>query len=186
MNRAFIDRFNISTKEWSRIQHFFYEKTVPAKTNLLYEGDIADQLFFVNRGMVRLWHNHDGKDITLQFFLENQMVSSFESFTQDIQSDFSIECVEETSVSIISKSNLQLLFSQYPSFKDIMLQQITKRFIDYTKYFLSRIEDSPQERFLRLERVNPELVDRVPDMYLASYLGITPVSLSRIRHRIKN
>ena len=66
------------------------------------------------------------------------------------------------------------------------MNQLSERFIAYTEYFLSRIKESPEKRYISLLEKRPELVRRVPDHYIASFLGITPVSLSRIKKRIKS
>ncbi|WP_461198846.1 cyclic nucleotide-binding domain-containing protein [Enterococcus sp. N249-2] len=73
---SFVDlliKYGIAKTDWG-------QKTIPAHTTLLYEGDIADNLYFIHSGALRLWHNVDGKDITFQFFFENQIVASYESF----------------------------------------------------------------------------------------------------------
>lgn len=169
---------------WPDIEKVLITKTVPAKTTLLYEGDVAQNLYLIKKGAVRLWHNDDGRDVTLQFFLEGQLVSSFESFYLAIESQYSIECLEECTILVLSKESLFSLMEQYSDIKDVLTRVICTRFIDYTSFFLSRIKDSPEKRYQHLMSEQPELLERIPHHYIASYLGITPVSLSRIRNRI--
>ena len=126
-----------------------------------------------------------GKDITLQFFFENQCVASFESFYTNRSSIFSIESVEETEVFIIDKTKILKLKEQYPSITEYILQMVSNRFIEYTKHFLSRIKDKPERRYISLKQMCPEVIARVPDCYVATYLGVTPVSLCRIKKRIE-
>ncbi|MCI1985162.1 MAG: Crp/Fnr family transcriptional regulator [Lactobacillus sp.] len=163
-----------------------HRRHVAAGADLLREGDRSTQLFFVAQGGVRLWHNDDGRDITVQFFFENQIVASFESFYLEKPSLFSITALEPTTVIAIDSAVLQRSLQQEPALLAAFTNHICQRFIDYTRYFLNRIEQSPESRYRSLVAADPALVARVPQHELASYLGITPVSLSRIRNRVKN
>ncbi|WP_461215976.1 Crp/Fnr family transcriptional regulator [Lacticaseibacillus sp. GG6-2] len=153
--------------------------------DLLREGDLAKHLFFVEEGCVRLWHNDDGRDITVQFFFENQAVSSFESFYLEQPSLFAITAVEPTTVMVVDGRVLKKTLEADPQALAAFTDRICRRFIAYTNYFLNRIEESPEARYRTLLADDPALVARVPQYELATYLGITPVSLSRIRNRVK-
>ncbi|MBC1553079.1 Crp/Fnr family transcriptional regulator [Listeria booriae] len=170
-------------KHWHEIQHLFIQKNFAPKTTLLLEGDISDYIFFINKGAVRLWNNDDGKDITVQFFLENQVVSSFESFYLKQPSNFSIETIENAQVTLLSRESLALLTTRFPTLNNVITNLVCERFIDYSNFFLSRIKDTPEKRYQDFIENNPALINRVPQHYIASYLGITPVSLSRIKNR---
>ncbi|WP_262316822.1 Crp/Fnr family transcriptional regulator [Lacticaseibacillus parakribbianus] len=156
-----------------------------AGADLLREGDPAQHLFFIEQGGVRLWHNDDGRDITVQFFFEDQVVASFESFYLKKPSLFAITAIEPTTVVTVDAAALQRVLDLEPTLMAAFTNHICHRFIAYTRYFLNRIEQSPEQRFRTLLATEPALVARVPQHELASYLGITPVSLSRIRSRIK-
>lgn len=185
MNEYFFNEFPEIEQNWVQIKHLFIEKEIRSKTTLLFEGMISKHIYFINKGALRLWNNDDGRDITVQFFFEDQVVSSFESFYLNKNSQFSIESIEDTNITILSKESLDLLVNEYPSFNQYITDIVCKRFIDYTNFFLSRIKDSPENRYYDLLKNNPTLLERVPHHYIASYLGITPVSLSRIRNRAK-
>jgi CRP-like cAMP-binding protein len=170
--------------KWDRCKGFFKVRTIPARTPLLREGDVARFMYFVKQGCLRLWFNKDGKDITFQFFMEGSGVSSIESFLRGQPSLFSLESVEPTTVVAISRTNWDRLHETYPQLREHFLQMLLRRMEDYGRLFLSRIKDSPAERYQALVREQPDLVARIPQHFIASYLGITPVSLSRIRARI--
>lgn len=161
------------------------QKSFPANTTLLLEGDVADKIYFIEKGAIRLWNNDDGREITFQFFFEGQVVSSYESFHLKKPSMFSIETIEKTDVLVLEKAKLDHLLNDSPALMKMMMDQLSERFIVYTEYFLSRIKESPEKRYRSLLEKNNELIERVPAQYLASFLGITPVSLSRIKNRIK-
>ncbi|MTD41622.1 cyclic nucleotide-binding domain-containing protein [Erwinia sp. CPCC 100877] len=186
MNSFFLKEIPELARDWDEIKSLFIEQEIPPNTTLLYEGDVANEIYFIETGALRLWNNDNGKDITFQFFFENQMVSSFESFYLEKPSNFSIESIEPTSITKLSKDSLKSLQVKYPSINAFITQKICERFMDYTNFFLSRIKDSPEKRYEQLLLTNPNLINRVQQYYIASYLGITPVSLSRIKARIHN
>ncbi|WP_125574059.1 Crp/Fnr family transcriptional regulator [Levilactobacillus huananensis] len=169
---------------WDKLGPLFVAKTVPAESTLLAEGEVATDLFFVMKGALRLWHNSEGRDVTLQFFFENQIVSSFESFYLDQPSAFSIESFEETQVLMLRKADFNRLRHTYPSIEPAITRFICERFIAYRNIFFTQLQDSPEDRYRQLVVDDPEILERVPLRLVASYLGITPVSLSRIRTRL--
>lgn len=185
MNSHFLNEMPEIKDNWEVIKHLFVEKNIPSKTTLLLEGDVASHVYFINKGALRLWNNDNGRDITVQFFFENQVVSSFESFYLCKESHFSIESIEDSCITILSKESLDILIDKFPRINQYITNIVCNRFIDYTNFFLSRIKDSPEKRYYDLINNNPTLIQRVPHHFIASYLGITPVSLSRIRTRTK-
>ena len=155
----------------------------PSKTTLLHEGEISTRLYFIKKGCLRMWFNNDGKDVTFQFFFEGQAVSSMESFFGRQPSIFNLETIEPSQVTFITKEGFDDLFVRFPELKDGFQQILIQRLSDYSKLFLSRIKDNPQKRYEELLQQHPEIIRRIPQHYIASYLGITPISLSRIRNR---
>lgn len=179
----FIDKLKQDKAKWDRIQESFVEQELAPKTTLLCEGELSQHIHFIRKGCLRQWFNKDGKDITFQFFFEGQAVSSIDSFLYNQPSIFAIESLEPTTLLSMSKEAFEQHLSAYPEIKDAMLEQVIQRFRVYMQLFLSRIKDSPQERYEDLLKNHPEIIQRVPQHYIASYLGITSVSLSRIRNR---
>lgn len=164
-------------------QENLIEKELPTKTLLLKEVNVATQLHVVQKGCLRLWFNKDGKGITVQFFFEGEVVSSIDSLINNEPSLFNIESIEPSQVVSINKEDMVRLFSSRPEWEAESQRFLYQRFKQYAQLFLSHIRDSPQERYENLVRNHPEIIKRVPLHYIASYLGITPVSLSRIRNR---
>lgn len=173
----------INDKEWSQFLHLFKEEEVPSKTVLLKEGAISQKAFYIEKGAVRAWFNNDGKDVTFQFFFERQGVSSIESFRTNQPSLLTIETIEPCILHSISKNDFQKILDSSPVIRQQIEEYNFQRLIFYQKLFLSRIKDNPEKRYKELLENNPEIFQRVPQHYIASYLGITSVSLSRIRNR---
>jgi len=178
-----LNKLQEDTTRWENIRHLFSEAGFPAKTILLKEGEIAGHIYFIKKGCLRLWFNDDGKDITFQFFFENRAVASIESFLKNAPSRFNLETIEPTSVLILPKESFNILMEEITELREGFQEIMMQRLENYTRLFLSRIKDNPQKRYLDLIENNPQIVQRVPQHYIASYLGITPVSLSRIRNK---
>ena len=178
-----IDKIKKDKTKWAKFTQNFAERKIPSKTILLSEGEIANQLYFIKKGCLRIWFNKDGKDITFQFFFEGGAVASIDSFLSNKPSMFTIESIEPSIILSINKDNFEQLLQTYTELKDGFQEILYQRFSNYAQLFLSRIKDTPQERYQELITNHPEIIKRVPQHYIASYLGITPISLSRIRNR---
>ena len=182
-----IDKLIEKVKEdkvnWDKFGDIFIERKIESKTVLLNAGDIANYVHFVKKGCLREWFNKDGKDITFQFFMEGHPVASIDSFMNGEPSLFSIESIEPSIIISVRKDDFEKLFTIYPEFKDRFQSFIFQRFRNYAQLFLSRITDTPKERYDDLVKNKPEIIKRIPQHYIASFLGITPVSLSRIKNR---
>lgn len=163
----------------------FHTITVPKKTVLLRQGEIADRIYGVNKGALRLWHSTpDGRDITIQFFFNGQIVSSFESFYLNVPSNFSLETISDCALSYARREDIIPLLKNSGYTQHFLTDYACHRLITYINLFLSRIEHSPEDRYRLLLHEHPELLELVPHHYIASYLGISATSLSRIRRRI--
>jgi len=182
-----IDRLINTIKEdqrnWAHFKKLFIERVIASKTILLQEGEISKNIYFIKKGCLREWFNKDGKDITFQFFFEGQAVASIDSFMNNKTSLFSIESIEPSILISITKGDFEELLLTYPMLKEEFQNLIFQRFSNYSQLFLSRIKDTPEERYRDLIQNHPEIIQRIPQHYIASFLGITPISLSRIRNR---
>ena len=177
------DNFVSNFPEWNNFLQLFRQQQLPAKTTLLREGEISKKAYYIEKGCIRLWFNNNGKDITFQFFFEGEGVSSVESFRTNQPSLYSIETIEPCTILSITKKDFQEILNESPAIKQYIEENSFQRMIHYQKLFLSRIKDNPEKRYEELLRNYPRILQRVPQHYIASYLGITPVSLSRIRNR---
>lgn len=157
--------------------------SVPPKTLLLEEGEVARRLFVVENGCLRLFFNNDGKDVTFQFFFEGNCVASFDSLYTGQPSLFSLESIEPSVLRVIDREDFLRMIETDPGFRKFYEDRLIERFRTYQQLFLSRIKNTPQQRYDELLTEYPHILRRVPQHYIASYLGITPVSLSRIRNR---
>lgn len=164
------------------LKNFMTSRTVPAKTMLLEEGQVAHTLYYIRKGCLRLFFCHEGKDITFQFFFEGDFVASFDSLYKRQPSLFALESIEPAELLCIDREAFFRLIEQNPALRRRYEEKLIDRFRSYQLLFLSRIKNSPRQRYEELLETYPQIILRVPQHYIASYLGITPVSLSRIRN----
>lgn len=160
---------------------------VPARCVLLEEGAISRKMHWIESGCIRAGFNQDGKDITFQFFFEKNMVASLESFWRNIPSEITLETIEPCILWVAEgaqvKEKLQAI-QQVPELRELFVETVMDRTFDYMRHCLSYIKDTPQQRYVNLIREKPQLLQRVPQHYIASYLGISKVHLSRIRSKM--
>jgi CRP-like cAMP-binding protein len=160
---------------------------VPAKTILLEEGKVSQQYVFIEKGCVRTFFNKNGDDKTVQFFFENEGLASIESFINNTPSLFTIETIEPSVIYLLPKQYvIQLMgeLSLEPNFAQLILQVAVGRQTHYINEFVSFIRDTPEERYQNLLTERPHIVQRVPQHYIASYLGVSTVHLSRIKSKL--
>jgi CRP/FNR family transcriptional regulator, anaerobic regulatory protein len=166
------------------IQHSFRYLKVPKKKRLTESGKIAKEIYFVNKGLLRLYYTKGESEFTGFIFKENLFAGSYESFLTQAPGIQSLETLEECELLSINYNQLQQLYQQVPKVNIIARVVADHRFINGQKILSSFILDSPEERYLKFIETQGDLLLRVPNNIIASYLGITPVSLSRIRKRL--
>lgn len=187
MFEPFRKKLPITDEKWNDYKSCFTRIAVPFKTVLLEEGKISKKMFLIEKGCIRVWFDNNGKEATSQFFFENEMVGSIESFRKDIPSQTTIETIEPSILWWIHKNDLDRIIeeiNEIPQLRNRFIDKIFERTFDYMKYFFSSIKDSPQQRYLNLMSERPEIIRRVPQHYIASYLGISTVHLSRIKSKL--
>jgi CRP-like cAMP-binding protein len=160
---------------------------IPPKTILLQEGKQSQNYIFVEKGCVRAFFEDNGGGKTIQFFFENEGLTSFDSFVNNVPSIFTIETIEPSVVYLLPKKYvLQLLdeVTREPGFVQMILQMSAQRQTHYINEFVSFIRDTPEQRYQNLLNDRPHIVQRVPQHYIASYLGVSTVHLSRIKSKL--
>ena len=180
----FKDKFPQLTAYWDKYLPLQKRMEVPAKTVLLEEGKTSSNYIFIKKGCVRLAFNNNGNDKTVQFFFENEGLTSLESFLKNTPSLFTIETIEPSVIYFLPKvhfQNLMTELSSEPGFVDMILNIFAERQLHYMHEFVSFIRDTPEQRYQNLLNERPHIVQRVPQHYIASYLGISRVHLSRIK-----
>ncbi len=153
-------------------------------TVLLREGQISKESFFVIEGLVRKYYVINGDDKTTEFYTEYESVASLQSYMNKTPATHYFECVEDCKLAVLSFDNEQELFKKVPKYETLCRMSMETDFGAQQEILAKFMISSPEERYKNLLATRPELLQRVPQYHLASYLGVKPESLSRIRKRI--
>jgi CRP-like cAMP-binding protein len=160
-------------------------KSFPKGAILLKEGDFSNECYFILKGCVRAFFIKDGEEKTSEFYTEGQAVIA-SCYGRKIPSEQYLECLEETIASVGTPELEAEMFQKYPQSESAARVMTEMIMLDSQDKLAEFKMTSPEERYLALLKNRPELVQRVSQHQIASYLGITPESLSRIRKRTLN
>lgn len=174
----------LNKQEEAHLKDSFSFLQVPKKFKLAEEGKVAKEIYFINRGLLRLFYCKEGEEITGFIFREGLFASSYDSFLREVPSIQTLETLEDADLLVISKNDLEVLYQKMPSMNILTRKVAEQRFVNAQLILSSFILDNPEERYRKFANENKDLLTRVPQHYIASFLGITPVSLSRIRKRL--
>lgn len=160
------------------------EETYPKGYKLLETGRVETNLFFLKKGIVRVYIPNDEKGITFWIGKEGDTIVSLKSYINKLPGYETIELIEESVLYVLKHKDIQQFFS-----KDIHIANWGRRFAELEllkteERLIPLLYTTASERYKNMIETSPELLQRIPLEHLASYLGITPVSLSRIRANI--
>lgn len=175
----------LDAQEKEILEQAFTFKKVPKKFKLTSKGEVATELYFINKGLVRLYYTLGEEEITGFIFKEHLFASSYDSFLQKTPSLQTLETLEESELLVIPYQKLEELYMTLPKINVLARKVAEQRFINGQQILSSFLLESPEERYRRFEVQHKDLLQRVPQNMIASFLGITPVSLSRIRKRMQ-
>lgn len=189
MNAMFLDAIrkltNISMEEATFFFSFFKERKYKKNTVLLREGDVANELYFVLKGALRQsFSNDNGVEKTCNFSFEAEFFTDLESFSRKSRAATNILALEPTECLVIKCTELVDAMNQSAAISEICKTIIENIATDNIKRIQSLLSLSPEKQFNALTQRNPQILQRVPQRYIAQYLGLAPESLSRIRKRI--
>lgn len=155
-------------------------------TVLFKQGDVPSKCYFILKGCVRQYAiDAEGREITSNFYTEEQAIAIFNHHKPDKTSDYSFTCVED-SVMVVGDLDTEMdMYTKHPQLELMTRRMIEGSFSQVQEEFAAFIASSPEQRFRMLLLKRPSLIDRVPQHQLASYLCMTPESLSRIKKRIR-
>jgi CRP-like cAMP-binding protein len=162
----------------------FHPRLFRKRQYVLQEGDLCTQLYFVVRGCLRLFKiDEKGNVHILQFATENYWINDLGSFHGVNPSVLNIDALEDTVVLQISRDDLKSLFNQAPKFDRIFRVLLENSFVRLQERLLQNISSTAKDRYQSFLEIYPHLINRLSQVQIAAYLGITPEFLSRLRSR---
>ena len=157
--------------------------TLQKGEQLVKEGQYSDKTFFIINGCARAFYLKDGKDISDWFAFENDFISSINSFFLNIPSPHYIELIEDSEILELSRKDVEILSDKYHDFERLSKIIITKTMLQQQERISSMQFHSAEEKYDNILSIQPNITKRVPLTHIASYIGITLETLSRIRKR---
>lgn len=182
----YMSRFTtLSEEEQQAIVDEIHIEAFKKGTTLLEQGCVPTKCYFVLKGCVRQYSiDESGREVTSQFYTEEQAIANFNHHKQDKSSAYSLTCMEDCVLVVGDLDNEMDMYTKYSQLAVMTRKMIEQNFGEVQEEWAAYIASTPEERYKTLLRNRPQLIDRVPQHQLASYLGITPESLSRIKKRI--
>ena len=190
MGHIFVELISQMT-QLSKEEELFIEDTFPIETfkkgtYLLKQGQIAKGSFFIIKGCVREYLLEDGEEKTIAFYTEQQSLANQSSISNQTPSKINFVCSEDTTVVITLTEKEKKLYEKFPRFKEFCLEEMDRIIGEQREKLTEFYRLKPEERYVKLQEERPDLLNRVPQYQIASYLGIKPETLSRIRARMVN
>lgn len=167
------------------ISQYLSIKKLRKKQYLLQEGDVCKCVAFIEKGAMRSYIvQDDGSEHIVQFALEGQFMTDLYSFLTGEPSDYNIDAIEASELVTITKSSNDELRKRSPEFQEFIFLQTSEAYTQLERRMNSVLSLSLEERYRELTERHPNIVQRVPQHMMASYMGLSPETLSRIRKRI--
>lgn len=173
----------INDAEWEAFQSILKPKQVKKNELFLEQGQVCRHMAFIAKGYVRFYFLVGAEEVTKEFNFENTFCGSYASFISGKPSRFNVKAMENLSLLIFDRPHLLELVDQYPAWAKFLLFSVENLFVRKENREASFLLESPEERYEKLLSENKEMLRRVPLKYIASYLGLSAETLSRIRAR---
>jgi CRP-like cAMP-binding protein len=190
--RDFINNnIGVEDNEWQMLEKQLTIKHYKKGETISFKNDIWTSVMYINSGIVRSYiMNEQGKDFTRQFYFNtlesrtaNLFVVDLSSLTTQLPSNRTFEVLSDCEVIIFSRENLYGLYEKYKKWEFVGRRMAELAYIDMDLFYFNLLTKTPKERYEYLKKTMAALINEVPQYHIASYLGITPVSLSRIKNQ---
>ena len=181
--RKFIE---ISDDEFQQYIYPYIVVRKYAKKQIITEaGQIENYLNFITKGLARKYYRKGKEEINTQISFEGHIMHSQESFHSRTPSEYFIEAIEPTTLVSITYDNLEKIYARSGKMEHLARLIITYTMVVKDRWQMQLVMHTPRERFIHFVNRNPELLQRVPQKFLASYLNIKPETFSRFKHLVR-
>jgi CRP-like cAMP-binding protein len=171
----------LTAEEFNYILSYFSVKKIKKRQFLLQENSAAPNDYFVTKGLLKAYHtNNDGKEHILQFAMEDWWVTDYAAYFKETASTISIDCIEDAEVLVLSLHNREKLCADMHKMEHFFRKKSNAGYVALQSRILSLLNSNAKERYQQLLAQHPQLFQRIPKSLIASYLGITRETLSRL------
>jgi CRP-like cAMP-binding protein len=189
MYEVFFEKFSekvpLTREDEEHIKAYLMPKKIRKKQYLLQEGDVCKAIAFVEKGALRSYTLHEsGSEHIFQFALEGWLISDLFSFLTGEPATYNIDALEDSELVLISKTAHQELLQKVQKYETYIRLQVTGAYIALQRRITSVNSLTLEERYRNLTQLCPDIIQRVPQHMIASYMGLTPETLSRVRRKM--
>jgi CRP-like cAMP-binding protein len=174
----------LSAEDEQIIKTLFHQKSIPKEEYLLKEGEVCRRLIFIEKGLVRYYLSNNGEEQTYYFNKEGEWVCDYPSFLSKAPTTANIQALEDATIYTITYDDLQKFYQQVTHAERFGRLAIEQVFTNIIQQISSLYNDKPQVRYQKFMESYLDIAQRIPQYYIASYVGVKPQSLSRIRKRL--
>jgi CRP-like cAMP-binding protein len=183
--KCFIDRIVETTEpEWKAHRDCLTRRFLKKGEFLIREGQVSSNVSFINKGLFRVYKDLNGEEITKHFFFPLEYSTEYVSFLTRRPSEIHVKAMEDCELIELHYDKVQILYEQFPVWQKYGRLLAENLFIKLAERTHRLLYHTPEENYLKLLTDRPDIIERMPQHYIASYLGIQPESLSRIRKRL--
>jgi CRP-like cAMP-binding protein len=176
---------SLSENETETFCDLFEQKIIPKKSFLLREGEVCKFEGFVTKGLFRVYHiDQNGTEQILYFAIENWWITNIDSFTNETPSQLFIEALEDSEVLVISKKDKEFAYANLPKIEKLFRVMTQKTHVALQRRMIDNLSKTAETRYIEFSEKYPQLIQRLSNIQVAAYLGITNVFLSNIRKKI--
>ena len=189
MYELYFKKFNeitpLTHEEEEMIKPYLQPKKIRKKQYLLQESDVCKYIAFVEKGALRAYTvSEKGAEHIIQFAIEGWLISDMYSFLTGEPATYNIEAIENSELLLTSKAAHEELLQKLPKYETYTRTQITGAYIAMQRRLTSIISLTLEERYNYFTSLYPDIIQRVPQHMIASFMGLTPETLSRVRNRL--
>lgn len=175
---------NLTEDEMYALQHAFETRELHPSETFFREGQLANEIYFVLEGWIRLFYNIEVEDKTAFFYTQGQFICAGESYNNGTPALENYQAITNSRILILTRDKIEELLTRHPKLEVIGRTAVENELIASQKVIASFVTQTAEERYLHLLENDRALFQEVPQHYIASYLGILPETLSRIKSRI--
>jgi CRP-like cAMP-binding protein len=179
-NYVFLD-----DRELAYLTEKFELRQTKKRQLLIADGQVERYLNFIIQGLARKFFHRRKEEMVTQIAKENELICCYDSFLSGSPSTYAVDCIEPCTLLSITKENVELLYEYSPKMERMGRLIATQQFLSRENFEYDRIRLCSSDRFLNFVRNNSDLLQRVPQKYLASYLNMKPETFSRLKHLLK-
>ncbi|MFT4984111.1 MAG: CRP-like cAMP-binding protein [Flavobacterium sp.] len=185
LEKSIGEKVTLTAVEFDMCKTFFIPKKIRKKQTLLLEGDVCTYNAFIEKGILRSYTTDEkGNEHIIQFAFEGWWISDLSSFLMGKHSTYTIEAIEDSELLLLTASAREELMNALPVFERYQRLLLENAFIALQSRVNSALTATAEEKYIKLTNEYPDIIARVPQHMIASYLGLTPETLSRVRKQI--